>query len=78
MKMMVLAPRRDGMTHEAFRRYVTERRGPLVKSIPEVARAIRRYHYNFSVFGGRAQRVVATLSRSLSAGVIKPKVSLGL
>jgi hypothetical protein len=51
MKMMILAPRRDGISHEAFRRYVTEVHGPLVKSVPEVARAIRRYHYNFPVFG---------------------------
>jgi hypothetical protein len=51
MKMMILAPRREGMSHAEFRRYVTEVHGPLVKSVPEVARAIRRYHYNFPVIG---------------------------
>jgi len=49
MKMMILAPRRAGMTHEEFRRYVTEVHGPLVRSVPEVASAIRHYHYNFPV-----------------------------
>jgi len=51
MKMMILAPRRSGMTHADFRRYVTEVHGPLVKSVPEVARDIRHYHYNFPVHG---------------------------
>jgi len=51
MKMMILAPRRPGLSHAAFRRYVIEVHGPLVKSVPEVARAIRHYHYNFPVHG---------------------------
>jgi hypothetical protein len=51
MKMMILAPRRTGLSHAEFRRYVTEVHGPLVKSIPEVAGAIRHYHYNFPVPG---------------------------
>lgn len=51
IKMMILAPRRAGMTHAEFRRYVTEVHGPLVKSVPEVAADIRHYHYNFPVAG---------------------------
>ena len=51
IKMMILAPRRAGMTHAEFRRYVTEVHGPLVKSVPEVAADIRRYHYNFPIAG---------------------------
>jgi hypothetical protein len=49
IKMMILAPRRNGMTHPEFRRYVTEVHGPLVKSVEEVAADIRHYHYNFPV-----------------------------
>lgn len=51
IKMMILAPRRAGMTHAEFRRYVTEVHGPLVKSVPEVAADIRHYHYNFPIPG---------------------------
>ncbi len=51
MKMMILAPRRTDMSHAEFRRYVTEIHGPLVKSVPEVARDIRHYHYNFPIHG---------------------------
>jgi hypothetical protein len=51
IKMMILAPRRAGMTHPEFRRYVTEVHGPLVKSVTEVAADIRHYHYNFPVPG---------------------------
>ncbi len=51
MKMMILAPRREGLTHAEFRRYVTEVHGPLVKSVPEVAKDIRHYHYNFPIAG---------------------------
>jgi EthD domain len=51
IKMMILAPRRAGMTHAEFRRYVTEVHGPLVRSVPEVAADIRRYHYNFPITG---------------------------
>jgi hypothetical protein len=51
MKMMILAPRRAGMTHSQFRWYVVNVHGPLVKSIPEVAADIRHYHYNFPVSG---------------------------
>ena len=51
MKMMILAPRRVGMSHAEFRRYVIEVHGPLVRSVPEVAEAIRHYHYNFPIQG---------------------------
>ena len=51
VKMMILAPRRDTMTHVQFRDYVINTHGPLVKSIPEVAAGIRRYHYNFPIPG---------------------------
>lgn len=51
MKMMILAPRRADMSHAEFRQYVTGVHGPLVKSVPEVASAIRHYHYNFPIAG---------------------------
>lgn len=47
IKMMILAPRRPGLSHAEFRDYVTGIHGPLVKSVPEVAADIRAYHYNF-------------------------------
>jgi hypothetical protein len=47
IKMMILAPRRPGLSHAEFRQYVTQIHGPLVKSVPEVAADIRAYHYNF-------------------------------
>jgi EthD domain len=52
IKMMILAPRRSGMTAADFRHYVTQVHGPLVRSVPEVVADIRRYHYNFPVEGG--------------------------
>lgn len=55
MKMMILAPRRAGMTHAEFRHYVIHVHGPLVKSVPEVAADIRHYHYNFPVPGAADQ-----------------------
>ena len=51
MKMMILAPRRPGMSHAEFRRYVIDVHGPLVRSVTEVAADIRHYHYNFPVAG---------------------------
>ncbi len=51
IKMMILAPRRPNFTHAGFREYVWSTHGPLVKSIAEVAAGIRRYHYNFPIFG---------------------------
>ena len=53
MKMMILAPRRGDLSHAEFRRYVTEVHGPLVQSVPEVVRAIRRYHYNFPIHAAK-------------------------
>jgi hypothetical protein len=53
MKMMILAPRRAGMTHAEFCAYVTGVHGPLVKSVTEVAADIRHYHYNFPVIGAQ-------------------------
>jgi hypothetical protein len=49
IKMMILAPRRTGMNHLEFRKYVTEVHGPLVKSVTAVAADICHYHYNFPV-----------------------------
>lgn len=51
IKMMILAPRRPGMTQAEFRDYVVNVHGPLVKSVTEVAADIRHYHYNFPVPG---------------------------
>ena len=51
MKMMILAPRRAGMSPDEFRAYVTDVHGPLVRSVTEVADEIRHYHYNFPVAG---------------------------
>jgi hypothetical protein len=51
IKMMILAPRRAGLTHPEFRAYVTEVHGPLVRSVTAVAQDIRHYHYNFPVPG---------------------------
>lgn len=51
MKMVILAPRRHEMTHEEFRRYLIEVHGPLVRSVSEVATAVRHYHYNFPIEG---------------------------
>ena len=47
MKMMILAGRKPSMTVAAFRRYLCDVHAPLVRSVPEVAAGIRRYHYNF-------------------------------
>ncbi len=65
MKMMILAPRRSGMSHAEFRRYVTEVHGPLVKSVPEVARDIRHYHYNFPIHGSADRAFGHTLADHL-------------
>ncbi len=51
IKMMILAPKRAGLTHPEFRKYVTEVHGPLVRSVTAVAQDIRHYHYNFPVSG---------------------------
>ena len=51
MKMTILAPRRQGMSHAEFRAYVVDVHGPLVRSVTEVAADIRHYHYNFPIPG---------------------------
>ena len=43
VKFSVLIKRKPGMSVEAFRRYWTEQHGPLVLSVPEFMRHIRRY-----------------------------------
>lgn len=65
MKMMILAPRRTGMTQADFRAYLTEVHGPLVKSVPEVADAIRHYHYNFPIAGARDEAFFHTMAGHL-------------
>jgi hypothetical protein len=71
IKMMILAPRRPGLTHAEFRRYVTEVHGPLVRSVTAVAQDIRHYHYNFPVPGavdtafGSARDRIAAIVRAL-------------
>jgi hypothetical protein len=65
IKMMILAPRRQGMSHAEFRRYVTEVHGPLVKSVPEVAADIHHYHYNFPVDGALDAVMAHPLATSL-------------
>jgi hypothetical protein len=47
IKMMICAPRREGLSHGEFRDYVLRVHGPLVRSVTEVAADIRHYHYNF-------------------------------
>jgi hypothetical protein len=51
MKMMILAPRRQDMSHAEFRHYLLDVHGPLVRSVEPVARDIRHYHYNFPLDG---------------------------
>jgi hypothetical protein len=65
MKMMILAGRRAGLSHAEFRRYVTQVHGPLVTSVPEVAAAIRRYHYNFPISGARDEAFEQPLAAQL-------------
>jgi hypothetical protein len=65
MKMMILAPRRAGMSHADFRRYVVDVHGPLVRSIPEVAADIRHYHYNFPVAGAADSALLHPLADHL-------------
>ncbi len=51
IKVMIVAGRRDGMTHEEYRRYLVENHGPLILSLPALAGDFRHYHYNFPVPG---------------------------
>ena len=55
IKMTICAGRRPGLTHDEFRRYVTQVHGPLVASITEVAADLRAYHYNFPIAAPVAQ-----------------------
>jgi hypothetical protein len=65
MKMMILAPRRPGMSHAEFRDYVVGVHGPLVRSVTEVAADIRHYHYNFPVAGAADTALLHPLASHL-------------
>lgn len=41
--MIVFVRRKSGLSHDEFSRYWFERHGPLVKSIPEFMRHVRKY-----------------------------------
>src|SRR6516164_10602127 len=43
VKLIVCAKRKSGITHEEFGRYWRERHGPLVKSVPDFIRHVRKY-----------------------------------
>jgi len=43
VKLIVCAKRKPGITHEEFDRYWRENHGPLIKSVPEVIRHVRKY-----------------------------------
>jgi len=43
VKLIVCAKRKPGMTHEEFDRYWHESHGPLVRSVPEFIRHVRKY-----------------------------------
>ena len=43
VKLIVCAKRKPGITHEEFDRYWRENHGPLVKSVPEFIRHVRKY-----------------------------------
>ncbi len=43
VKLIVCAKRKPGMTHEEFDRYWRENHGPLVRSVPEFIRHVRKY-----------------------------------
>jgi uncharacterized protein (TIGR02118 family) len=43
VKLIVCARRKAGITHDEFGRYWRENHGPLVKSVPEFIRHVRRY-----------------------------------
>ncbi len=60
------------MTHDEFRRYVTEIHGPLVRSVTAVAADIRAtYHYNFLI-GGSANFRARPLSPTIWTSSLKP------
>jgi uncharacterized protein (TIGR02118 family) len=43
VKLIVCAKRKPGMTHEEFDHYWRENHGPLVRSVPEFIRHVRKY-----------------------------------
>jgi uncharacterized protein (TIGR02118 family) len=43
IKLIICAKRKAGLTFEEFDRYWRERHGPLVRSVPEFARHVRKY-----------------------------------
>ena len=43
VKLIISAKRKPGITHEEFGRYWRENHGPLVKSVPEFIRHVRKY-----------------------------------
>ena len=43
VKLIVCAKRKTGITHEEFSRYWRQNHGPLVKSVPEFIRHVRKY-----------------------------------
>jgi len=43
VKLIICATRKAGMSHEEFARYWRERHGPLVKSVTEFSRHVRKY-----------------------------------
>lgn len=43
IKLIICATRKAGVSREAFDRYWGENHGPLVKSVPEFARHVRKY-----------------------------------
>jgi uncharacterized protein (TIGR02118 family) len=43
IKLIICCVRRADLTHEAFTRYWREQHGPLVLSVPEFTRHVRRY-----------------------------------
>jgi uncharacterized protein (TIGR02118 family) len=43
VKLIICATRKPGMSHEEFSTYWREKHGPLVKSVTEFSRHVRRY-----------------------------------
>jgi hypothetical protein len=64
IKTLILAPRRAGMSHDEFRKYVTEVHAPLLKSVAEVVSDIRCCHYNFPLAGATDVAFGHQLARS--------------
>ena len=51
IKLVICATRKAGMSFEEFDRYWHEQHGPLVKSVPEFARHVRKYVQSHLVKG---------------------------